>query len=85
MGSKSQHRMDTSSRHRVGEGVQRRMGEGIERLAAREGGRRREKISEDNWESDEKEELLEADLTDEINFESNEKYITEDGKEEFLF
>lgn len=84
-GARSQHRMDTSSRHRVGEGVQRRMGEGIERLAAREGGRRREKISEDNWESDEKEELLEADLTDEINFESNEKYITEDGKEEFLF
>lgn len=55
--------------------VQRRVGEGIERLVD---GRRRES-------SGDKEELLEADLTDEIGFESSEKYISQDGEEEFLF
>lgn len=54
--------------------VRRRVGEGIEWLVD---GRRRG--------SDDSEELLEADLTDEIGFESSEKYISQDGEEEFLF
>lgn len=59
--------------------VQRRVEEGFERLVARDDGRRRREGSED------REELLEADLTDEVNFECREKYISEDGEQEFLF
>lgn len=62
-------------------GVQRRMEEGIERLVMREDGKRRG----GGRENDDKDQLLKADLTDEIGFESNEKYISEDGEEEFLF
>lgn len=62
-------------------GVQRRMEEGIERLVMREDGKRRG----GGRENDDKDQLLKADLTDEIGFESNEKYISEDGEQEFLF
>lgn len=62
-------------------GVQRRMEEGIERLVIGGDGRRRGS----GRESDDQDQLLKADLTDEIGFESNEKYISEDGEEEFLF
>lgn len=58
--------------------VQRRVEEGFERLVTRDDGKRREG-------SEDKEELLEADLTDEIGFEFREKYISEDGEQEFLF
>lgn len=62
-------------------GVQRRVEEGIERLVVREDSKRRD----GNRESDDKDGLLEADLTDEFGFESNERYISENGEEEFLF
>ncbi|KAL0634502.1 hypothetical protein Q9L58_006591 [Maublancomyces gigas] len=62
-------------------GVQRRMEEGIERLVMREDGKRRG----GGRENEDKDQLLKADLTDEIGFESNEKYISEDGEQEFLF